>query len=92
MVAGTLPAEFPAIVTPATATPAQKSPRRRAAGRAWGACQAVPGVQRTVSGSSILTSSTSRLSWRSRCTLRSSGLILTYLEITANSSRCSAGR
>ncbi len=44
------------------------------------------------SGNSIFTSSTSRLSWRSSCTLMSSGLILMYLLITATSSRCKAGK
>ena len=43
-------------------------------------------------GSSILTSSTSRSSCFSRWTLMSSALIDTYFEITAISSRCSAGR
>jgi bifunctional non-homologous end joining protein LigD len=48
--------------------------------------------QRTASGSSIFTSRTSRLSCVCRCTRMSSGLIETYFEITATSSRCSAGR
>ncbi len=44
------------------------------------------------SGSSILMSSTPRLSWVSRWTLMSLGLIDTYFEITATSSRWSSGR
>ncbi len=50
------------------------------------------GVQPSFCGISILTSSTSSVSRRSRWTLMSSGLILTYLEITATSSFCSCGR
>jgi uncharacterized protein (DUF697 family) len=44
------------------------------------------------SGRTTLTSSTSRLPWRSREILMSSALTLVYLEITSISSRCRAGR
>jgi hypothetical protein len=40
----------------------------------------------------IFTSSTSRLSWRSKLTLMSSGLMLTYLDKTAIKSRCKSGK
>ena len=52
----------------------------------------LPIQARTVCGSSILTSSTSKLRWRSKWTLMSFGWIFTYFDTTANSSRCNAGR
>ena len=47
---------------------------------------------RAACGSSILTSSTSMLRWRSKLTLMSLGWIFTYFDTTPSSSRCSAGR